>query len=305
MSIGTRIRSRRTELGWTQERLSRECGVLSSNQISCLEHDKGEIKAVDLAAVAVAMKTTCDELLQDHMRQPVLFGDSDFIRRFFPYGFGPPEKKLLDALAEYAGRISDRKDQGGIAMNREAEQSEKAEQPIPAEQAEQEQVQAEPYGLRISLPRDGLTEENISTLRQILQSKDPLIRKSLGAASLEVEATESKIIFPWFTRMPDPSEILPIAQFVTALCGRARSGKPAPQLKNYESERYTFNKFLASIGLDDLKHQELRKYLMRNLSGPVAFPDRKAQHIHSERSKLKRHARSAGENEDNTEWDEE
>ena len=113
---------------------------------------------------------------------------------------------------------------------------------------EKDRIFTEPYGLRVSVPRDGFTESALLVLRQMIRSKDALIRKSLGADSLDIQLTDSRLVFPWFTCMLSESYLEAVLCFISALCDRAKSGKPAPQLKDYESERYTFNHFLASAG---------------------------------------------------------
>ena len=158
---------------------------------------------------------------------------------------------------------------------------------------DQKQIFAEPYGLRVSVPREGFTEGSLAVLRQMLRSKELLIRKALGADSLDFVLTKNTVLFPWFFEVPDQTDIDPILQFISALCARAKSGKPAPQLRNFESERYTFNNFLTALDLSGPEYQQLRRQLMRNLSGSVPFPDRKAELRYKEQQHRKRQEESA------------
>ena len=135
-------------------------------------------------------------------------------------------------------------------------------------------VSVEPYGLRISLPRKGFTERNMHVLRQMLLSKGKLIQKALCADSLDVILTEDRVVFPWFTECPPDLDIEACLSLISALFDRARSGRSAPQLRDYESERYTFNRFLTALELNGPVYQNTRKSLMKNLSGTVPFPDK-------------------------------
>ena len=137
-------------------------------------------------------------------------------------------------------------------------------------------ISVEPFGLRISVPRDGFTEQNMTVLRQMLLSKGKLIQKALGVNSLDVILTENSVLFPWFSELPQDLDIQACLCLISALYKRAASGKPAPQLRDYESERYTFNRFLTSLELDGPKYQNTRKELMKKLSSTVPFPDKEA-----------------------------
>ena len=137
-------------------------------------------------------------------------------------------------------------------------------------------ISVEPFGLRISVPRNGFTEQNMTVLRQMLLSKGKLIQKALGANSLDVILTEDRVVFPWFSELPQHLDIQACLCLISALYKRAASGKPAPQLRDHESERYTFNRFLTTLELDGPKYQSTRKELMKKLSGTGPFPDKAA-----------------------------
>ena len=149
-------------------------------------------------------------------------------------------------------------------------------------------ISVEPFGLRISVPRDGFTEQNMTVLRQMLLSKGKLIQKALGANSMDVILTENRVLFPWFSELPQDLDIQSCLCLISALYKRAASGKPAPQLRDYESERYTFNRFLTTLELDGPKYQNTRKELMKKLSGTVPFPDKaSAEAFYRDRGKRK------------------
>ena len=277
---GNRICSRRKELGLTQEQLAEKCHM-SRSQICRIENGETQPTADFLSKIAEVLDMKTSRLLPDPPRPSVL-PDSE-VRKTMDVlkQYDADRLHLLLSIDDYIRQSADHFYQGGNSMS-----------PIElSDEMQKRDIRAEFYGLRISFPRKGFTENSLTVLRQMLQSKELLIRKAFCADSVEFTVTDDRILFPWFTRIPAGSDLDPIIRFLHALCIRAKSGKPAPLLKDYESEKYTFNKLLTAIGLGDSEYQSLRRQLMKNLTGPVPFPDRKSEMLHRERERQNRKSR--------------
>lgn len=79
--------------------------------------------------------------------------------------------------------------------------------------------------LTISMPRELFTNVNIETLQQIVTAREPLLRKTFLADSLEAVVTDTTVIFPWFPFTAEPDEVNAYSTFVTKLCDMARRQK--------------------------------------------------------------------------------
>jgi hypothetical protein len=133
----------------------------------------------------------------------------------------------------------------------------------------------QPDMLAIELPQDGFTDEAVTLLRQLLKSKESLIKKALGVESLTVEQVDGKLRFPWFTRELTVEEIKAYTHFICALADLAKKQKrvlirEAPVI-NY---KYAFRCYLIRLGFigDDSKAE--RRTLLSRLSGNSAYSGR-------------------------------
>ena len=86
-------------------------------------------------------------------------------------------------------------------------------------------------GLAIQMPM--MTGDEISRLEALIESKESLIKKAIGADSLAVGEKDGKLDFPWFKADAEPDEIIAYTHFVTALCRTAKeatriTGKDKP-----------------------------------------------------------------------------
>ena len=80
-------------------------------------------------------------------------------------------------------------------------------------------------GICISMPRSLFTDKNLENLKAITAAKESLIKKALGADSLPIEVTDTKVSFPWFPGEPTPEEINAFDTFICKLCEMARNAK--------------------------------------------------------------------------------
>jgi hypothetical protein len=129
-------------------------------------------------------------------------------------------------------------------------------------------------GLVIEMPRSSFTDTALDNLKRLVDSKDSLIKKALGAETLELEITDDKIRFPWFEGGTNADSVKAYTHFVAALCEMARAQKRVTaKEKETDNDKYAFRCFLLRLGFIGAAYKEERKILLRNLSGNSAFKD--------------------------------
>ena len=125
-------------------------------------------------------------------------------------------------------------------------------------------------GIAIQMPMmDG---DALSRLEALIESKETLLKKAVGASSLAVGEKDGKLDFPWFKADASPDEVKAYMHLVTALCKMAKEAKRITAKDTpVENEKYAFRCFLLRLGFigDDFK--ESRKVLLRNFTGSSAF----------------------------------
>lgn len=139
----------------------------------------------------------------------------------------------------------------------------------------------EKTGLAIQMP--AMTGDEISKLEQLIESKESLIKKAIGADSLAVGEKDGKLDFAWFKADAEPDEVKAYMDLVTALCEMAKkatrvTGKDKP----VENEKYAFRCFLLRLGFIGDECKASRKVLLKNFSGSSAFKNGGASHEISE-----------------------
>lgn len=141
----------------------------------------------------------------------------------------------------------------------------------------------EDIGLVIEMPRSSFTDTALDNLKRLVESKSNLIKKALGAETLELEITDDKIGFPWFEDGTDPDTVKAYTHFVTALCEMARIQKRVTaKEKETDNDKYAFRCFLLRLGFIGAAYKEERKILLRNLTGSSAFKTPKSEVIGDE-----------------------
>ena len=124
----------------------------------------------------------------------------------------------------------------------------------------------------ISIPHDGFTENGIENLQKIIESKSSLIKKALGADTLEIEISDDKISFPWFSSSFDTEEIQAYTAFIEKLACMAKDAvRINGSTKEVVNEKYAFRCFLLRLGFIGKEYKSIRKILLKNLSGSSAF----------------------------------
>lgn len=201
---------------------------------------------------------------------------------------GPDRKRLVQAIAQvlesdakYLGvpscayqvdNFTISKD--GILSFDDQTKSNEAEQLIErlSEMGFEAEIEEVTDGLCIELPLKDTTEAAIDNLRRMVDSKATLIKKALGADSLEIEITEERIRFPWFDRIPEPEVISATAHFLGHMLDAAKSHKRVTaKEKETDNEKYAFRCFLLRLGFIGDEFKETRRTLLRNLTGSAAF----------------------------------
>ncbi len=145
-----------------------------------------------------------------------------------------------------------------------------------AESGEPQMQEADSPGLTIAMPWEGFDDTAWQNLKNLVSSKEGLIKKALGIDALPIMFTPEKISFPWFKTQPDADIAKAAMEFIAALCRSAKTQKRVTaKEREVANEKYAFRCFLLRLGFIGKEHKETRKVLLRNLSGNGAFRDGK------------------------------
>lgn len=136
---------------------------------------------------------------------------------------------------------------------------------------EEEGMEEKPY-MAIQMPE--MSGEELSRLESLIEAKEDLIKKALGADSLLVGEKDGKLDFAWFKPDATPDEAKAYMDFVTALCERAKAAKRiTAKQRQVENEKYAFRCFLLQLGFIGEEYKMDRKILLKNFTGSSAFRD--------------------------------
>jgi len=156
-------------------------------------------------------------------------------------------------------------------------------------------VEASPVGLTIELPRSALSDDALTNLRKIVDSKVSLLKKAIGTDCLDIIVTDDKIAFPWFPE-PDADAFFTYARLIDSLCEMARSAKRVTATDHpVESERYAMRCFLIRLGFTGPECKKMRNLLLRNLSGSSAFRTQADAEAFNQKLKERRTAKKEAE----------
>lgn len=139
------------------------------------------------------------------------------------------------------------------------------------------ETQDEEMGLSVAMPRVYFTDEALVNLKNLVTSKQKLIKKALGIDELPIHENQEKITFPWFEIRPtDRDEVAAYTHFIYAICELANSQKRISATeREVENERYAFRCFLLRLGFIGDKYKTDRKILLKKLEGSAAFKNKK------------------------------
>ena len=134
----------------------------------------------------------------------------------------------------------------------------------------QEDEMEESAGMAIQMPE--MTGDELSRLEALIESKESLIKKAIGADSLMVGEKDGKLDFAWFKADATPDEVKAYMDLVTALCKMAKEAKRiTAKDKPVENEKYAFRCFLLRLGFIGDEFKTSRKILLKNFTGSSAF----------------------------------
>lgn len=140
------------------------------------------------------------------------------------------------------------------------------------ENRNEDEVEEAGDSLVISYPRKDISDAALDNLRLLVESKETLIKKALGAAALPIEVSKDKVSFPWFTGWPTSEEVSAYAYFTGKLLGMAKTQKRVTaKEKETDNDKYAFRCFLLRLGFIGEEYKKARKILLRNLTGSSAF----------------------------------
>ena len=126
----------------------------------------------------------------------------------------------------------------------------------------------------IRIPLSSMSETALVNLKALLQAKGPLIKKALdGGHILPVLWDDDGCIdFPWLPSDTHPDTINAWMHFISALCEMARNAhRVSAKEKEIANEKYEFRCFLLRLGMIGDEYKQVRKILLKNLSGSAAF----------------------------------
>ena len=132
----------------------------------------------------------------------------------------------------------------------------------------------EESGLIIQMPRSSFTDKTLENLKQLVKSKELLIKKAIGTDSIPIDTNEETVSFPWFNSDCTPEQVQAYTYFITALCDMAKTLQRVNSTERaVGNEKYAFRCFLLRLGFIGPEYKEMRKILLKNLVGSSAFKE--------------------------------
>lgn len=160
---------------------------------------------------------------------------------------------------------------------------------------------SEDNGFCVEMPRAGFSEEAFGNLRKIIASKATLLKKALGTDSLEMETSDEKLIFPWFTLHGLDGEADAYIRLVSALYNMAKNQKRVTaKERDSENEKFTMRLFLIRLGFIGNEYKTARRILLRNLTGNGSW---KSGHAPERTANTVAEAATAAETEEGVPYD--
>lgn len=135
-----------------------------------------------------------------------------------------------------------------------------------------EEVPTQQEKLTIGIPKESLTDTALENLQKIIANKQMLFQRAFRTDNTEIEITEEKINFTWFSYTADGDVIVAYTQFISRLCDMARDAKRvSSKPTETDNDKYAFRCFLLRLGFIGKEYKTARKILLRNLTGNSAF----------------------------------
>ena len=128
--------------------------------------------------------------------------------------------------------------------------------------------------ISICLPAHDMNERQIQNVFDLVESKQTLIKKAVGADELPITLEDGKLCFDWFSTDSTPEER---QAYMALLCGIRNLAMTLHRVNRRETEvpneKYAFRCFLLRLGMVGNDSKAQRKILLKNLSGSSAWRD--------------------------------
>lgn len=125
--------------------------------------------------------------------------------------------------------------------------------------------------ISICLPAHDMTERQIQNVFDLVESKQTLIKKAVGADALPITLEDGKLCFDWFDTKSTPEER---QAYMALICGIRGLAMTLHRVNRRETEapneKYAFRCFLLRLGMVGNDSKAQRKTLLKNLSGSSA-----------------------------------
>lgn len=131
--------------------------------------------------------------------------------------------------------------------------------------------------LVIEVPKTLLSEQALMNLQKIVDSKATLLKLALGTDILDIQFTEDKICFPWFTPRGVDGEVDAYAKLIAALIKMAtRQKRVTAKDQPVENAKFSMRLFLIRLGFIGDEYKTARKILTSSLTGNSSWKAGKA-----------------------------
>lgn len=146
-----------------------------------------------------------------------------------------------------------------------------------AEDIAEEDSEPATDGLTIGMPRSFFTDSSLENLKKIIESKASLIKAAFNIDELPIEVDDEKVEFPWF-KEPDAETSAAAVLFIAKLCEMAKNAtRVTASDKEVDNPKYAFRCFLLRLGFIGKEYKDVRKTMLKNLSGNSSWKSGKKE----------------------------
>ena len=101
-----------------------------------------------------------------------------------------------------------------------------------------------------------------------------MLKKAIGTETLEIEMSQEKLFFPWFTLHDLVGEADAYTKLIAALYNMAKTQKRVvARARETPNEKFAMRLLLVRLGFIGDKYKAARKFLLRNLTGNSSWKD--------------------------------
>jgi hypothetical protein len=138
--------------------------------------------------------------------------------------------------------------------------------------------------MKLYLATDGNCEAALENLKNMIASKETLLKKSLGTdGEITITAGDGEICFPFWNATLDADQVQAYITLAHRLWEMAKTQKRVSRTeKPADNEKYAFRCFLLRLGFIGDEFKTERKVLLRRLTGNGAFKSVEAKQQNGE-----------------------